>query len=132
MTKIFLTAAGYVVIVFPLALAWHLGLFKEKYQTFGYFEGEPNVLAGLAAVIIQGVALSLIYPLFHSGSTGFLRSFQFAGLIGLFFWTSHVLSHVARRSVPNAGGFIVMETGYLVVQFGLFALMLGFIYRGVA
>ena len=41
------------------------------------------------------------------------------------------LALVAKQDVPNAGGFIVMETGYLVVQFGLFALVLGFIYRGV-
>ena len=72
MTQILLSAAGYVVIVFPLALVWHLGLFKEKYESFGYFAGEPN-----------------------------------------------------------AFGFVMMETGYLVAQFGLFALLLGFIYRGV-
>lgn len=30
------------MIVFPLALGWHLGLFEETYQAFGYFEGEPN------------------------------------------------------------------------------------------
>ena len=130
MTKILLAAAGYVVIVFPLALAWHLGLFKERYLTFGYFAGEPNVLTGLAAVVIQGVVLSLIYPLFHSGGAGFVRAFQFAGLMGLFFWTSHVLAFVAKQDVPHASGFIVMETGYLAVQFGLFALVLGFIYRG--
>ncbi len=132
MTKILLSAAGYVVIVFPLALAWHLGLFKEKYENFGYFAGEPNVVLGLATVIIQGVALALIYPLFHSGSADFVRAFQFAGLMGLFFWTSHVLAFVAKQNVPHAVGFIMMETGYLVAQFGLFALLLGFIYRGVA
>ena len=131
MTKILLAAAGYVVIVFPLALAWHLGLFKEKYQTFGYFAGEPNVLVGLAAVVIQGMVLSLIYPLFRPGRAGLVRAFQFAGLMGLFFWTSHVLALVAKQDVPNAGGFIVMETGYLVAQFGLFALVLGSIYRRV-
>ena len=131
MTRILLAAAGYVVIVFPLALAWHLELFEEKYQTFGYFTGEPNVLVGLAAVVIQGVVLSLIYPLFRSGQAGFVRAFQFAGLMGLFFWTSHVLALVAKQNVPNAGGFIVMETAYLVAQFGLFALALGWIYRRV-
>ena len=131
MTKILLAAAGYVVIVFPLALGWHLGLFKEKYQTFGYFAGEPNVLVGLATVVIQGVVLALIYPLFHSGSAGFVRAFQFAGLMALFFWTSHVLALVAKQNVPNVSAFIVMETGYLVAQFGLFALVLGLIYRGV-
>ena len=56
MTKMLLAAAGYVVIVFPLALGWHLGLFEEPYQTYGYFEGEPNVLAGLGAILIQGLA----------------------------------------------------------------------------
>jgi len=130
MTKILLAAAGYVVIVFPLALGWHLGLFKEKYQTFGYFAGEPNVPVGLAAIVIQGLVLALIYPLFDSGSAGFVRAFQFTGLMGLFFWTSHVLALVAKQNVPNAGGFIAMETAYLAVQFGLFALVLGLVYRG--
>lgn len=131
MINIMLATAGYVVIVFPIALAWHLGLFKEKYQTFGYFAGEPNVLVGLATIVIQGLALALIYPMFHSGSVGFVRAFQYAGLMGLFFWTSHVLALVAKQNVPNVGGFIVLETGYLVAQFGLYALLLGWIYQGV-
>ncbi len=131
MTKVLLAAAGYVVIVFPLALGWHLGLFKEKYRTFGYFDGEPNVPLGLAAIVVQGVVLALIYPLFHTGSSGFVRALQFAGLMGLFFWTSHVLALVAKQKVPNASGFIAMETGYLAAQFGLFALVLGLIYPGV-
>ena len=130
MIKMLLAAAAYVVIVFPLALGWHLGLFEEQYQAFGYFDGEPNVLAGLAAIAIQGLVLAVIYPLFRSGRAGFARAFQYAGLMGLFFWTSHVLALVAKQSVPNAVGFIVMETAYLVVQFGLFALVLGLIYRG--
>lgn len=130
MTKILLTAAAYVTVVFPLAAGWHLG-FKERYEAFGYFEGEPNILMGLVTIIIQGVVLALIYPLFHPGSTGFLRAFQFAGLMGLFFWTSHVLSFIARNTTSSLSGFFVMETGYLVVQFVLFGLVLGLIYRGV-
>lgn len=132
MIKIFFAAAAYIVIVFPLALGWHLGLFKQKYESFGYFAGKPNIPAGLAAIVIQGVALALIFPLFHTGSAGLMRALQFAGLMGLFFWTSHVLALVAKQDVPNASGFIAMETGYLVLQFGLFALALGLIYRGVA
>lgn len=131
MTKILLSAAGYVVIVFPLAMAWHLGPFKAQYQTFGYFAGEPNVPVGFVSVVIQGLVLAAIYPLFHPGSSGFVRAFQFAGLMGLFFWTSHVLALVAKQNVPNAVGFIALETGYLIAQFGLFALVLGLIYRAV-
>jgi hypothetical protein len=129
LTKILLAAAGYAVIVFPLALAWHLGPLKETYRSFGYFSGEPNVLVGLASIVIQGVVLAVIYPLFHTSRSGFSRAFQFAGLMGLFFWTSHVLALVAKQNVPNAGTFIALETGYLVLQFGLFALVLGLVFR---
>lgn len=129
MKKIALAAVGYVVIVFPLALTWHLGLFKENYLAFNYFAGDPNVPLGFATIAIQGLALAVIYPFFHTGSAGFPRAFQFAALIGVFFWTSHVLALVAKQNVPDAMNFIVMETGYLVIQFGLFALALGLINR---
>lgn len=131
MLNILYSAASYVVIVFPLALVWHVGFFKDKYDGFGYFVGEPNIIVGLITIVVQAIALALIYPLFHTGSVGFIRAFQFAGLMGLFFWTSHVLAFIAKQNVPDVVAFTVMETGYLVVQFGLFALALGLIYRSV-
>ena len=129
MQKLFLITLGYVAIVFPLALIWHLALFKRKYVAFGYFRGNPNVPIGLLTITIQGIALALIYPYFQSGLVGWAHAFQFAGLIGLFFWTSHVLALVAKQNVPNAVSFVFMETGYLMLQFGLFALWLGFLYQ---
>ncbi len=128
--KQILAAAIYPLIVFPLALVWHLVLFKDRYMSFGYFEGEPNIAVGLATMIIQGTVLAAIYPMFKLGRTGLASAFQFAGLLGLFFWTSHVLALVAKQNVPQAGTFIVMETVYLGLQFGLFALALGYIFRG--
>jgi len=117
MKKIVLSAIGYVAIVFPLALVWHLALFKNQYQAFGYFDGEPNVALGFATIVIQGIALALIYPLFKPASMGFTRAFQFAGLLGVFFWTSHVLALVAKQNVPNAadstykGHYVSSKTG---------------------
>ncbi|MBY5934757.1 hypothetical protein KUV51_17250 [Tateyamaria omphalii] len=127
--KQILAAATYPVIVFPLALVWHLALFKDRYMTFGYFDGEPDVAIGLATIVIQGVVLAAIYPMFNPRSAGHARAFQFAGLLGVFFWTSHVLALVAKQNVPQAPTFILMETIYLALQFGLFALALGFIFR---
>ena len=129
MWKRLISALSYIAIVFPLAFFWHLGPLKDMYAAFGYFSGAPNIAAGFASIVIQGVALSLIYPLFHTGAAGFARAFQFAGLMGLFFWTSHVLALVAKQNVPGAAAFIALETAYLAVQFGLFAVALGWIYR---
>ncbi|WP_298937468.1 hypothetical protein [uncultured Ruegeria sp.] len=123
-------AAAYPLIVFPLAIIWHLGLFKDRYMTFGYFEGEPNIAIGLASMVIQGAVLAAIYPMFRLGREGYGKAITFAGLLGLFFWTSHVLALVAKQNVPQAGTFILMETAYLGLQFGLFALALGYIFRG--
>ena len=125
-----LAAAAYPLIVFPLAILWHLVLFKDRYMTFGYFEGEPNIAVGLASMVLQGAVLAAIYPMFRFGRGGLRRAITFAALLGLFFWTSHVLALVAKQNVPQAGAFILMETLYLCLQFGLFALALGLIFRG--
>ncbi len=125
-----LAAAAYPLIVFPLAIIWHLVLFKDRYMSFGYFEGEPNIAVGLASMGIQGAVLAAIYPMFRFGRSGLRRAVTFAALLGLFFWTSHVLALVAKQNVPQAGTFILMETLYLCLQFGLFALALGLIFRG--
>ncbi|WP_170605599.1 hypothetical protein [Ruegeria arenilitoris] len=58
-----------------------------------------------------------------------VRAFQFSSLMGIFFWTSHVLAFVAKQNVPNAGGFVLLETGYLALQFGIYAFLLSLIYR---
>lgn len=129
MKKFLLSAGGYIAVVFPLALGWHLGLFRQQYEAFGYFSKEPNIPVGLATMVIQGLVLALIYPMFRTSKAGFARAFQFAGLMGIFFWTSHVLALVAKQKVTNAMGYIGMETGYLAIQFGLFALVLGLVHR---
>ncbi len=50
-------------------------------------------------------------------------------MIGAFFWTSHVLAFVAKQAVPDAWLFVAMETLYLTLQFGIFGVWIGLIYR---
>lgn len=124
-----LSAALYPAIVFPLAIVWHLMLFPDAYRAFGYFEGEPDIAIGLASMIVQGVILAAIYPMFRPAQTGFARAFTFSGMLGVFFWTCHVLGLVAKHDVPRAGAFILMESIYLGLQFGLFAIVLCAVFR---
>ncbi len=125
----FMAALAYPLIVFPLAIVWHLVLFKDSYMAFGYFDGEPNIAVGLASMVVQGAVLAVIYPMFRLGRDGLARATKFAALLGLFFWTSHVLALVAKQNVPQAGTYILMETVYLCLQFGLFAVVLALIFR---
>ena len=68
------------------------------------------------------------FPLIEIAGSPLRKSMIFVLLAGSFFWTSHVWAFMAKQSVTNALLFAVMETGYLVVQFGLYGILLGFIY----
>ena len=128
--KLILGTAAYTVCTFSLAVSWHVLLFQERYESFGYFEGEPDFLLGLLTIVLQGVLLSALFPMLKAEGTSFRRGIKFALITGAFFWTSHVLAFVAKQKVPEVSAFIWMETAYLLVQFGLFGLILGVIYRG--
>ena len=128
--ELVLGTIAYTVCTFSLAVGWHVFLFKERYEAFGYFEGEPDFLLGLLTIVLQGVLLSALFPMLKSEGTTFRRGIKFALITGAFFWTSHVLAFVAKQRVPGVSVFIGMETAYLLIQFGLFGLIIGVIHRG--
>ena len=127
--KLILGTAAYTVCTFSLAVVWHVLFFKERYESFGYFEGEPNFLVGLLTIGLQGVLLSALFPMLKPTGGSFHRGLKFALIAGAFFWTSHVLAFVAKQEVPEVSAFIWMESVYLLFQFGLFGLVLGAIHR---
>ncbi|MEJ2680712.1 MAG: hypothetical protein P8144_04310, partial [Gammaproteobacteria bacterium] len=56
------------------------------------------------------------------------RGLKYSLLIGVFFWSSHVLAFVAKQVIQNAVGFVAMESFYLVLQFGIYGVLIGNIY----
>ena len=125
-----LGTAAYTVVTFPLAVVWHIGLFERQYRAFGYFEEEPSFALGLLTILIQGALLSVLYPHVRFAGSALLRGLKFALILGVFFWTSHVLAFVAKQAVPHAYQFVLMETAYLTLQFGIFGILIGRIYGG--
>lgn len=126
--QITLGALAYTLITFPLAVIWHVVIFEKQYQSFGYFEGEPDFALGLLTIVIQGFVLSFLYPYVSFEGRGVVRGLKYSLLIGLFFWTSHVLAFVAKQDINNALLFIAMESVYLVLQFGIYGVLIGLIY----
>ena len=127
--RIILGAIAYTIGTFSLAVIWHVLLFEARYESFGYFEGEPSFVVGFVTILLQGVILSVLFPMVKLTGTGVARGIKFSFLIGAFFWTSHVLAFVAKQTIQDVGQFIAMETLYLALQFGLFGLLIGTIYH---
>ncbi|MCL1127792.1 hypothetical protein [Shewanella surugensis] len=126
--SILLGTLAYTLVTFPLAVIWHVVLFEEKYHSFGYFEGEPNFVLGLLTIIIQGYVMSFLYPYVKFKGQGVIRGLKYSLLIGVFFWSSHVLAFVAKQVVDSSWSFVLMETFYLLIQFGIYGLLIGKIY----
>jgi len=122
---------AYTLVTFPLAVLWHVVLFEDKYHAFGYFEGEPSFVLGLLTIIIQGFVLSFLYPFVKFKGQGIIRGLKYSLLIGVFFWSSHVLAFVAKQVVDSSFSFVAMESFYLLLQFGIYGLLIGKIYGKV-
>lgn len=127
--KVLLGTIAYTLTTFPLAVIWHVVLFEEKYKMFGYFEGEPSFILGLLTILIQGFILSSLYPLFNISGQGISKGLKYSLIIGFFFWSSHVLAFVAKQVVGSTPMFIIMESFYLLIQFGIYGVLIGLIYR---
>ena len=120
---------AYTIITFPIAVIWHVVLFKEKYQLFGYFDGEPNFTLGLMTIIVQGFILSFLYSYVTFQGKAITRGLKYALVMGLFFWTSHVLAFLAKQTINLPISFLVMESFYLILQFGVYGILIGIIYN---
>lgn len=120
---------AYSLGTFALAVVWHILLFEPQYLAFGYFEGEPNFALGLLSIVIQGLVLSYLYPLVALPGEGVARGLRYSLVAGLFFWTSHVLAFTAKQSTPGVLAFALMESFYLLLQFGLYGALIGPIYQ---
>jgi hypothetical protein len=126
---VFAGTLAYTLITFTLAVVWHILLFEEKYKAFGYFQGEPSFLLGFVTILIQGVVLSFLYPFVNFTGSGSVRGLKYSLLIGVFFWSSHVLAFIAKQIIQSPIGFVAMESFYLLLQFGIYGVLIGNIYN---
>lgn len=123
-------AVAYPVIVFPLAILWHLVLFKETYDTLAYISREEPIIAfGLLSMVIQGLVLSYCYPFFQRGGGKLGEALRFSVVMWLFLGSSHVIAETAKHPVEPLAIWFVIEPAYLAIQFGLVGLALAWIYR---
>jgi len=120
---------AYTLITFPIAVVWHVVIFKDKYQLFGYFEGEPNFILGLITIIIQGIILSFLYPYVTFSGKRIIRGLKFSLAVGIFFWSSHVLALIAKQTMESPLVFLAMESFYLLLQFGIYGVLISIIYK---
>lgn len=120
---------AYTFTTFPLAVIWHVALFENEYKAFGYFNGEPSFVLGFITILIQGLVLSFLFPFVKFSGTSVKRGLKYSAVLGMFFWTSHVLALLAKQTMLEPLSFALMESFYLLMQFGIYGFCIGLIFK---
>ena len=118
---------AYIIVTFPLAVLWHMKIFREKYMRWQFFGDDVKPMLGLTSMIIQGVVLSYGYSVLNINHSALLTGIGYSLTMGLFLWSVHVLATIGKSSKIRHMEFFVLETVYLAIQFAIFGVVLSYI-----
>ncbi len=119
----------YLIVTFPLAVLWHMKIFRENYMRWQYFGDDVKPILGLASMVIQGIVLSYGYSVLNVNHSALLTGISYAAVMGLFLWSVHVLATMGKSSKVRHLEFFVMETIYLAIQFMVYGIAISYIFK---
>lgn len=124
MIDIVKAALTYIVLTFPLAYAWHLTVFKDRYAALQVYRATVLPQFGLAAMVIQGIAFGVIYAgIIAPMAEGWLvKGLAYAALGGLLSWSFTTVAPSAKSPMTSIWDFFVIETAFTAIQWVLVGL----------
>jgi len=129
--KFFLSIAGYFVATMAVAYPWHMMLFHEKYMAMGAFtRGEPIMIFGMAAILLQGAVFAFFYPLYYrhkGGGNPVRRGIEFGIFMGLTVYSVMVFATAAKFAIEPVQDFLLYGTAFQLLQFSLVGAVIGLI-----
>ena len=120
---------AYIIVTFPLAVLWHMKIFREKYMAWQYFGEDVKPILGLASMVVQGVVLSYGYSVLNVDHSALLTGICYALVMGVFLWSVHVLATMGKSLKIRHFEFFAMETVYLAIQFIIYGIAISYIFK---
>lgn len=126
-----LGVAAFLLPTFPLGYSWHLVAFAEAYHRLEMYRTDVIVPMGLTAMLIQAVFFSWVYPrLFSTDHSSWLKSALLAGgTFALLSWSFTTLPVAAKYRMSSVTDFMLLESGFTLLQFVIVAPLLALAHR---
>jgi hypothetical protein len=126
-----LGVAAYLLPTFPIAYAWHLVWLAPSYEALGIYRPDPIIPFGLLSMLVQGVIFSLAYPrFFPARNRGVLRPGLLYGFgLAILSWSFTTLAVAAKNIMGSVPTYLVLETGFTVLQFVVVGPLIALAYR---
>ena len=83
--EILLGTLAYVIVTFPLAVLWHMKIFRTKYMAWEYFGEDVKLILGLSSMVVQGVVLSYGYSVLNVAHASLLSGICYSLVMGSFY-----------------------------------------------
>ncbi len=97
-------------------------------MAWGYFGDDAKILFGFLSMVLQGIILSYGYSVLVAGHSSMTVAIYYALVMGFFLWSAHVLAAIAKNSKLRHLEFLTMETIYLAIQFGVYGILISYIF----
>ncbi len=125
---------AYVFCTFLIAAPWHLVFFKPLYDELAIFtRREPIIPLGVLSMIMQGLILSYLYPVFARSKPSVKSGALFGVLMGVLLASSAVFAEAGKQYVTSLPTWLALESIYFLLQFTLVGAVIGAIYaKGAA
>jgi hypothetical protein len=129
--QVWLGTSAYVIPSFPLAYCWHLTTFAQNYTALNLLRTQPILPMGLATMVVQGCIFSWAFPrLFSTARSDWLKSGLHAAFIfGVLAWSYAVLATAAKIHMSSVPNFLLLETGWTILQFAITMPLLALVWR---
>lgn len=123
--------AAYLLPTFPLGYSWHLTTFKAEYESLHMYRSEVIIPLGLASMAIQSLLFAWLYPrIFDTRREAWGKSaLRFGTLFGILAWSFTTLPVAAKYQMSSVPQFLLLETGFTLVQFAVVSPLIALAYR---
>jgi hypothetical protein len=129
-SRFWLGFAAYIVPSFPIAFIWHLVAFAPTYHALAIYRDDVIIPFGLLSMVIQGAAFSFVYPRVFSDRSRVLSNGLLYGLaLALLSWSFATLAVAAKNVMTSVPTYMVLETGFTLVQFAVVGPPIALAYR---
>lgn len=124
-----LSVLGYTVITMGLGMAWHFVWFHGLYERLGiYNRHDPIIPLGMLSMLIQGIILAYLYPLFYRAGSPLKRGITYGLIMGAYLYSVSTLANAAKIMVSSMPLWLGIQTAFHAIQFVLAGAVIGLAY----
>ena len=132
MKKTILTVLAFMIVSFGVQGLSHFVINVDHFATITFVRADPVLPMGFAAMIIQALVFSFVMSRLWPDGATIRQGLAVSACFGLFLASYIVLAEPAKYAAPSIPAWVMVEGIASLIQFSVFGMLLGLIYRNEA